>query len=141
MTTPRDPRSGGDEPQSNGLPPHLDPRGKKSAPPRVTNAYRQAARGGPAPRKTAQAAAPVLPTTPPGKARRTGGQRVARVLSWIALSMAVVVLVGAGGLYLAFNHYLGQIAHIDVLPKGGSPKKLNKAQNFLLVGSDSRDGS
>ena len=141
MTTPRDPRSGGDEPDGNGLPPHLDPRGKKSAPPRVTNAYRQAARGGPAPRKTA-AAAPVVPATRPGAVRRTGGQRVARALSWIALSMAVVVLVGAGGLYLAFNHYLGQITHINAFGNGEpQPKKLNKAQNFLLVGSDSRDGA
>ena len=139
MTNPRDGRAGGDEPPGDsGLPPHLDPRGpRKSAPPRVTNAYRQAARGGPAPRKQP---ASVLPAAPP-TGRRTGGQRVARALSWLALSMAVVVLLGAGGLYLGFNHYVGQISHIDVLPGGNRPTKANKAQNFLLVGSDSRDGA
>jgi LCP family protein required for cell wall assembly len=64
------------------------------------------------------------------------------VLSWIALAMAVTVLVGAGGLYLAFNHYVGRISKIDVLPGGPRPAKApNKAQNFLLVGSDSRNGA
>jgi LCP family protein required for cell wall assembly len=81
----------------------------------------------------------VLPASRP---RRTGGQRLARVLSWLALSMAVVVLLAAGGLYLGFNHYLGNITRIDVLPGGNRPAKPhNKAQNFLLVGSDSRDGA
>jgi LCP family protein required for cell wall assembly len=64
------------------------------------------------------------------------------VLSWLALTMAVVVLLAAGGLYLGFNHYVGQITHIDVLPGGDRPTKAhNKAQNFLLVGSDSRSGA
>jgi LCP family protein required for cell wall assembly len=123
----------------------------------VTNAYRQAARGGPAPRKQAPPPAkrPAKKAPPPTQAEmrrqrpatvvphgRTGGQRVARILSWLALSMAVVVLLAAGGLYLGFNHYLGNITRIDVLPGGDRPSKPhNKAQNFLLVGSDSRDGS
>ncbi|MCW2671063.1 MAG: cell envelope-related transcriptional attenuator [Frankiales bacterium] len=142
MTTPRGPRDGDEPSGSSGLPPHLDPRGaRKGAPPRVTNAYRQAARGGPAPRRPAPPGPPpVVPGTKRG--RRSGGQRVARVLSWIALAMAVTVLVGAGGLYLAFNHYVGQISKIDVLPGGPRPAKApNKAQNFLLVGSDSRNGA
>ncbi|MDX6217625.1 MAG: hypothetical protein QOG99_3209 [Frankiales bacterium] len=140
MTNPRGPRDGDEPSGDSGLPPHLDPRGRKNAPPRVTNAYRQAARGGPAPRQRPPAAP--QPVRRPSRAGRSGGQRVARALSWLALGMAVVVLVAAGGLYLAFNHYLGQITHIDVLPGGHRPAKApNHAQNFLLVGSDSRDGS
>jgi LCP family protein required for cell wall assembly len=66
------------------------------------------------------------------------------VLSWIALVMAVVVLLAAGGLYLAVGHYTGQIGKIPgVFGLGGDrptgPK--GDSENFLLVGSDSRDGS
>jgi LCP family protein required for cell wall assembly len=141
VTTPRDPRDGDEPSSSSGLPPHLDPRGRgKNAPPRVTNAYRQAARGGPAPRRAAVPGPP--PVVPGTRRRRTGGQRAARVLSWIALAMAVTVLVAAGGLYLAFNHYIGNISKIDAIPHGARPAKApNKAQNFLLVGSDSRSGT
>lgn len=140
MTTPRDPL--GDPPPSggSGLPPHLDPRGRKGPPPHVTNAYRQAARGGPA--------RVVLPPSPrPGPAPRgprTRGQRTARVLSWIALSTAVVVLLGAGGLWVAFNHYNGQIDRISIPGIHGfnHPKKAPRnAENILLVGSDSRAGT
>ncbi len=128
MTTPRDPN----EP---GLPPHLDPRARKGPPPRVTNAYRQAARGGPAPT--------VLPARPPNKpsVRRT---RLARVLSWVALTMAVVVLLSAGGLWFAFNHYNGQIDRFNAfvgLDDKSRPAAAKHAQNFLLVGSDSREGA
>ncbi|MCU1592660.1 MAG: cell envelope-related transcriptional attenuator [Frankiales bacterium] len=142
MTTPRDPDGDPPSRSGSGLPPHLDPRGRKAPPPpRVTNAYRQAARGGPAP--TVLPAAPPPRGRPP-KGRRTGGQRVARVLSWIALTMAVVVLVAAGGLWVAFNHYNGNIGRLDVFSKitGKRPVKVaKKAQNFLLVGSDNRDGA
>jgi LCP family protein required for cell wall assembly len=65
------------------------------------------------------------------------------VLSWIALTMAVVVLVAAGGLYLAFGHFNGQIDRIGGLFDGLRDRPAaarNGAQNFLLVGSDSRDG-
>ena len=140
MTTPRDPDGGTPPSGDSGLPPHLDPRGpRKAAPPRVTNAYRQAARGGPAPRKQTPLGPP--PAVLPSRGR-TGGQRLARVLSWLALSMAVVVLVAAGGLYLAFNHYIGNIETLNLHLGGDRPAKApNHAQNILIVGSDSRDGS
>jgi LCP family protein required for cell wall assembly len=148
VTTPRDPRDSRD----SGLPPHLDPRGRKGPPPRVTNAYRQAARGGPAP------AGPGGPGRPgqagPGRpepsevrpaTQRRRGKRVARILSWVALSMAVLVLLSAAGLSYAFNHYYTQISKIDVfggLPESKRPPAAKRnAQNFLLVGSDSRDGA
>ena len=135
MTTPRNPY--GDQPSvSSGLPPHLDPRGtpRRAAtgpPARVTNASRQAARGGPA---VARGPRP----------RRTKGKRFARVLSWVALTTAVVVLLVAGGLYVAFNHYNGQIDRIAIPGISGHAKPKaapRNAENILLVGSDSRVGA
>ncbi|MCW2500109.1 MAG: cell envelope-related transcriptional attenuator, partial [Frankiales bacterium] len=112
-------------------------------PPRVTNAYRQAARGGPAPTVRPPSPARPRPSDPP--TRRTRGQRTARVLSWIALTTAITVLLAAGGLWLAFNHYNGQIDRFDAfsgLTGGKRPAKVARhAQNYLLVGSDSRDGA
>jgi LCP family protein required for cell wall assembly len=161
VTTPRDPRGEPVPPRTPGLPAHLDPRGPSAPPRRVpprvtpppaaaTGAYRQAARGGPV-RTAAPAAPPRGPQGPPpsgrapGPGRRARGQRVARVLSWIALATAVTVLVAAGGLYVAFNHYYGQISKIDVfsaLKPGSRPAAAkNHAENFLLVGSDSRVGA
>jgi len=59
--------------------------------------------------------------------------------------MAVVILVAAGGLYLAFNHYNGKIDRISgVFERFGGerpPATKNDAQTFLLVGSDSREGA
>lgn len=136
MTIPEEP--------SSGLPPHLDPRGRKGPPPRVTNAYRQAARGGPAATRPSTPG-PGEPLGPPGSTpRRSGRRRTARILSWVALSTAVVVLLGAGGLWIAFNHYNGQISRIAIPGIDGhaQPAKAPRnAENFLLVGSDSRAGS
>ncbi len=142
MTTPRDPYDERPSSGGSGLPPHLDPRGRKGPPPRVTNAYRQAARGGPAP--TVRPPSGPRPARPARPGRRTGGQRAARILSWVALSTAIVVLLGAGGLWIAFNHYNGQISRISIPGLSGHTKP-NKAprnaQNILLVGSDSRAGT
>ena len=59
--------------------------------------------------------------------------------------MAVVVLLAAGGLWVAFNHYNGQIdrfnAFLGLNGKNRPAAARNHAQNFLLVGSDSRDGT
>lgn len=58
--------------------------------------------------------------------------------------MAVIVLISAGGLYLAFGHYNGKIDRFDFFGGVGNdrPTASNKdVKNFLLVGSDSRDGA
>ncbi len=142
MSTPTGPDGPQPPSEGSGLPPHLDPRARRNPPPpRVTNAYRQAARGGPAP--TVLPPTPLSPGKPP-RGRRTRGQRIGRVLSWIALTTAVVVLLAAGGLWVAFNHYNGQISRISIpgLDTGNRPSKAPRhAQNFLLVGSDSREGA
>ncbi|MCW2543101.1 MAG: putative LytR family Transcriptional regulator, partial [Frankiales bacterium] len=146
MPTPREPRDDG---SGSGLPPHLDPRRtatrqvpRRGTPqPRVTNAYRQAARGGTSTVAPSVERTPsVLPAATPRPLRR----RLARVLSWLALSMAVIVLLAAGGLYLAVGHYTGQIGRIGGvfgLVKNRPAAAKGDAENFLLVGSDSRDGT
>ncbi|MDX6230986.1 MAG: hypothetical protein QOI76_4376 [Frankiales bacterium] len=74
---------------------------------------------------------------PTGPVRRP--RRAARVLSWIAVvtSLAVLAFTGAG--YLLVNHYEGNIARIkNVLDPKHAPAAPHNAENFLLVGSDSR---
>ena len=59
--------------------------------------------------------------------------------------MAIVVLLAAGGLWFAFNHYNSQIhrftafAGLDDKARPAAAK--HHAQNYLLVGSDSREGT
>lgn len=70
--------------------------------------------------------------------------RLARVLSWIALTTSVLVLLAAGGLWVAFNHYAGQIERISIpgiLGFDKPAKSSTGAQNLLLIGSDSREGA
>jgi LCP family protein required for cell wall assembly len=64
-------------------------------------------------------------------------------MSWIALTMSVLILALAGGGYLLLQHYDGNIDRIsNVLSKGNKKpaKAPNHAMNVLLVGSDSREG-
>ena len=142
MTTPSD----GTPPQGSGLPPHLDPRGNRRPPsvPRVTEAYRDAARGS-VPRPAAPRS-PLGPTktTPPPRGPRTRKQRVGRVMSWIALTMAVLILGLAGVGYVLIQHYDGNISRISGLLKNrddAPPAAPRNAQNILLVGSDTRAGA
>lgn len=98
---------------ARALPPHLDPRGRSALPPRG-------------------------PVRPAGRARRP--RRAARVLSWIAVLTSVAILATAGAGYVLFNHYNGNITHLrDILGGSAAPAPAPRdAQNFLLVGSDSR---
>src|SRR5439155_9420811 len=68
-----------------------------------------------------------------------------RVLSWIAITMAVVILlVGGVGFYLLnkYNHNITRISVFKNITKHAAPAAApHHAQNILLVGSDSRAGS
>lgn len=111
----------GREQGPSGLPPHLDPRRS-----RTSVARRDAAQHPPA-------------------ARRSRARRFGRVLSWIALTLSVLILGVAGVGYALLQHYDGKIQRIDVFSKrlGGTapPEAPHNAMNFLLVGSDSRAGA
>ena len=92
------------------LPPELDPR---------------------RPRRT------VVPQTPVRRRRR-----FPRVLAWIAAITSGLVLVATIGGYLAYRHYdnnIGRIRNI-VLPGHSQPPPSGKDVNYLLVGSDTREG-
>ena len=62
-----------------------------------------------------------------------------RILGWIALGLAVVLLLTVSGGVLVYKHLLGNITHQKIDVVGKRAPKLNKAQNILLIGSDSRD--
>ncbi|MFN2522424.1 MAG: LCP family protein [Mycobacteriales bacterium] len=103
-------------PPRRPLPPELDPRR-------------------PAPRASGGARHVV----PAGRVRKP--RRWARVLSWIAVVTSVSVLAAAGLGYAAVMHYNGKIDHISVFGKRPKPApKASQPQNFLIVGSDSREG-
>ena len=128
----------GARPGRRPLPPELDPRGggaRDRAAERATAAYRGVARSSLPPRPATQRVVPSPTRRPPTK------RRWARVLSWVAVSMSVVILGTSTALYVLVNKYDANIARIDVF--GGSRAEApaaapRDAQNILIVGSDSR---
>jgi len=79
--------------------------------------------------------APAPPPAPPG-----GRQRTKTILGWIAAGLVVVLLVTVTGGYLVYRHLNGNITHYDAAGQEiiKRPPKLTKAQNILLIGSDTR---
>jgi LCP family protein required for cell wall assembly len=65
------------------------------------------------------------------------------VLSWIALTMAVLILGLAGVGYVLIRHYNGNIDYLShVFPSQHRPAPApHEAQNVLLVGADTREGA
>ena len=135
MTDPRDWQAAGEPPDrltsdrltslpaDAALPRHLDPRASGSR-----------ALGSRPARRDPALLEPDLPSRP----RR----RLSRVLSWIAVSTAVLILAVSGLGYVAFNHYDGNIQRIKgalglpgVVRPAAAPRN---AQNLLIVGSDTR---
>ncbi len=82
------------------------------------------------------------PGPTPGRPHRTGRRRVARILSWIAVVTSAVVLIASTGTYLAWRYYNGRIARVETrIPGHAAPVAVDngKTQNFLVVGSDTRE--
>lgn len=100
------------------LPPELDPRRARTVLPGGSSAGSSAgSSGGP-------------------------GGRGRRVLAWVSGTMAALVVLTSVAGYLLLGHYEGRIDRVDVF--GGlvnRPAKVtDTAQNYLLVGSDNREG-
>ncbi|HEV7934120.1 MAG TPA: LCP family protein [Actinomadura sp.] len=68
--------------------------------------------------------------------------RARRVLKWTSLSLAVILVLACGTSYAYYRKLQGNIDKHNVKGLLGQnrPKKLNKAVNILLIGSDSRAG-
>jgi LCP family protein required for cell wall assembly len=120
-----------DQASGAGLPPELDPRGRRPS------------EGVPR-RARSSAAGPAV--IPPATPLRSRGRRVARVLSWLAVVLSVSVLALTTGGYFLYGHYDRQIARIPglniALPGTAQPPAAPQgAENVLLVGSDSRTGA
>ena len=105
------------------LPPHLDPRGRRSPVglPRAPAAERGSA-----------------PVPSPGT-----GSRAGRVLALVAAALSVTIFAIAGLGYLLYSRYDGQIHRIPGLSSAmpgltQPPAAPRDARNLLLVGSDSR---
>jgi LCP family protein required for cell wall assembly len=67
-----------------------------------------------------------------------------RVLGWISVALAVVMVVGCLGAYAEYLKIFNNINHEDInsqINAASRPKKLNNAVNILLMGSDNRSGS
>jgi len=64
--------------------------------------------------------------------------RTRRILGRIALGLAVVLVVTLAGGILVYKHLAGNITHQSIDRVNPPPPKLNKAQNILLIGSDTR---
>lgn len=121
------------------LPPELDPRGprRRNLPPRNPPPVNPRA-GNPQP-GSRPPRNPGPSGTSPAKPRGRG-RRSARVLSWVAVSTSLIVLAASGTLYAAYLHYGGRIQSLPGLGRLADGKGgVSRAENYLLVGSDSGD--
>jgi LCP family protein required for cell wall assembly len=78
---------------------------------------------------------PMASAQPPQHRRRWP-----RVLMWVSIGLAaLLVVVGTGG-YLLYRHFFNQIATAPIVvpPKDVPKKVVANAENFLLMGSDTR---
>ena len=76
-----------------------------------------------------------------GPAPATSRSRLRRVLAWISLSLAIVLVIAAAGGYLLYRHLNGNLAHAAIQQEPGHKKPkagLGKSENILLMGSDTR---
>jgi LCP family protein required for cell wall assembly len=66
-----------------------------------------------------------------------------RVLGWVAIGLAVVLVGTSLVAYGTYRKLQGNITHEDVTNQLGThrPPKLNQALNVLLIGSDQRNGA
>ena len=88
-------------------------------------------------------AVPVAPTagTPARHVgARTRGARTARVLSWVAFTLGVLLVVGSGTAFGLYRHYGGRIEQLpDVPALQAGPDVVGRDEVYLVVGSDSAD--
>jgi LCP family protein required for cell wall assembly len=63
-----------------------------------------------------------------------------KILGWVSIALATVVVVSTLGLYVAVRLKLDAIRHVTRIDTSNRPKQYTKALNIMLLGSDSRAG-
>jgi len=77
----------------------------------------------------------------PSARGQTGpGRRWARIARWVAVGLAVILVLVSLTAYIAFRSVWDSITRIPVAGLGAQPPRLTSAMNVLLIGSDSRAG-
>ncbi len=66
--------------------------------------------------------------------------RRARIIAWISVALAGILLVVSVGTYLAVHMELAGITHVPRIDSGQRPQQYTNALNILLLGSDTRKG-
>jgi LCP family protein required for cell wall assembly len=66
--------------------------------------------------------------------------RRAKIVSWIAICMASILVVLVAGLVAAFRLELGGITHVTRIDADHRPPQYTNALNLLLLGADTRSG-
>jgi LCP family protein required for cell wall assembly len=81
-------------------------------------------------------------TTPLASTHSHRRPRWPRVLKWTAITLAGVLVIGGAGSYLLYRHLFDQIVKAPIVTVDPPPPKIvANAENFLLMGSDSRAGA
>jgi LCP family protein required for cell wall assembly len=81
--------------------------------------------------------------SPPSRAPRARSRRRA-ILKWTSLSLAAIVVIAGAGGFVIYRHLIGNIVKNPIKTLQPAPPKAAtalKAENFLLIGSDSRAGA
>lgn len=77
-----------------------------------------------------------------GEEPQPARRRSWRILGWVSIGLSVIMVATSLTAYAGYRKLNGNITHEDVdAAVGPRPKKLNKALNILLLGSDTRAGA
>src|SRR5215472_17147741 len=68
------------------------------------------------------------------------GGHGSRVLAWVAIGVAFVLVAGLLTGYIAFRDVLAKILQVPITDLGRRPPKYDNSQNILVIGSDTRKG-
>src|SRR6185437_14331669 len=68
------------------------------------------------------------------------GRHGSRVVAWVAVGVASLLVIGALAGYIAFRDVFGKIHQVSVSDLGKRPPKYDNSLNILVIGSDTRKG-
>src|SRR5215469_7696639 len=67
--------------------------------------------------------------------------RGSRVLAWVAIALAAVLVGSVLAAYTVYSDVLGKISHVKGTGLGVRPRSYNRSLNILVIGSDTRSGA